>query len=84
MKKAWLARKAKRVVTYNLSLTLTDRDVAPGKDASIKLEMVDIGEEAARQTLEGMRQTVEDGQISFPAHTAELLGVPKRVRRIIK
>ena len=85
MKKAWIARQDKRAATsYNLSVTLTDRDISPGKDASVKLEMVDIGEEAARQALEGMRQTVEDGQISFPAHTAELLGVPKRVRRIIK
>ena len=85
MKKAWLVRRAKRAATsYNLSVTLTDRDISPGKDASVKLELVDIGEAAAQQALLSMRQTVEDGQITFTRHTAELLKLPKPVRRITK
>ena len=85
MKKAWKARQAKRAGTsYNLSLTLTDRDVSPGKDASVRLELVDIGEEAAQKALFSMRQTVEEGQITFTRRTAELLKLPMPVARIIK
>ena len=76
MKKAWLARQERRAsTTYNLSVTVTQKDAAPGTDVALKLDMVDIGTEAAGVALEKIRQAALDGQLALPRHTADLLGL---------
>ena len=76
MKKAWITRQAKRAATtYNLSLTVTQRDAAPGTDVAIKLEMADIGREAAEQALQQIRQAAIEGCVSLPRYTADIIGL---------
>jgi hypothetical protein len=78
MKKGWAARREKRAATtYNLSLTVTQKEAAPGTDVALKLDMVDIGTEAAGVALEKIRQAALDGQLSLPRHAADLLGLSR-------
>jgi hypothetical protein len=78
MRKAWLTRQERRrETTYNLSLTVTQKDAAPGTDVALKLDMVDIGTEAAGVALEKIRQAALDGQLSLPRHAADLLGLSR-------
>jgi len=74
--RAWKTRRAKRAATtYNLSLTVTQKDAVPGTDVALKLDMVDIGSEAAEIALVKIRQAALEGQVTIPRGTADLLGL---------
>lgn len=78
MRKAWVKRRAKRAeTTYNLSLTVTQRDTAPGTDVAVCLEIADMPKEEAQAVLQEIRALAREGQAALPSYTADLLGLSR-------
>lgn len=71
-------------IRFDLTITVTDREIQPGCDLAVSLGARDIGPERAGEFLGKIREAVEKGQIRLTNHAARILGLPIVEKRTIR